>query len=106
MNLWLDDLRDPAMYGHIGWHWVKTAEDAIEALKTGTVERCSLDHDLTIAQTLGNEDGKPTGLTVAIWMLENRVFPVTKCHSMNPLGKDRIEGVLRRFPKPPRAAPQ
>lgn len=46
MNLWLDDVREPHKFGCLGWEWAKTAAEAIELLKTGKVEKASLDHDL------------------------------------------------------------
>ena len=46
MNLWLDDVRNPATHGAIGFVWVKTAEEAIDMLKSGAVQFASLDHDL------------------------------------------------------------
>lgn len=48
MNLWLDDIRDPHDHGAIGYTWVKTAEEAIAALKTGRVRFATLDHDLSV----------------------------------------------------------
>jgi hypothetical protein len=97
--LWLDDLRDPNDHGHIGWVWVKTAQEAIDLLETGNVIQASLDHDLTIAQTLGKNDNEPTGYTVVCWMEEHNVWPRegVKCHSMNPSGRQRIEIVIRKM---------
>jgi hypothetical protein len=46
-KLWLNDIRPPWKYGCIGRHWAKTAQEAIDVLKTGKVEEASLDHDLT-----------------------------------------------------------
>jgi hypothetical protein len=47
MKLWLDDKRDPVEFtGETDWTWVKTAEEAINILFDGKVERVSLDHDL------------------------------------------------------------
>lgn len=46
MRLWLDDVRDPVLHGAIGFHWVKTAEEAISCLRSGQVRFASLDHDL------------------------------------------------------------
>jgi hypothetical protein len=54
IKLWLDDICDPVQHGKIGWVWVKTAEEAINLLKTGNVVRASLDHDLSIEATIGN----------------------------------------------------
>ena len=45
-DLWLDDERVPPTFEQCGlnWTWVKTADEAIEALKSGTIEFVSLDH--------------------------------------------------------------
>jgi hypothetical protein len=99
MKLWLDDTRDPAEHGRIGWVWVKTAAEAIELLKTGEVEQLQLDHDLTVEQTLGNDDHEPTGYDVALFLEENpHLCPVngTGVHSMNPAGRARMEVALVR----------
>ena len=97
IKLWLDDIRDPSLFEHIGWLWAKTAEDAIRVLATGRVTDVSLDHDLTIAQTMGNDDNEKTGYTVACWMEESSVWPGrVKCHSQNPAGKARIQQVIDR----------
>ena len=104
MKLWLDDLRDPAVHGHIGWTWAKTAEEAIALLKTGKVTEASLDHDLSIEATIGAADWarEVTGYDVVCWMEENDVWPRdgTRVHSMNPEGRRRmefaIESAMRR----------
>lgn len=90
MRLWLDDERDPtqnhikSQFGSEGNEiWVKTADEAIEYLKTGNVAFISLDHDL------GTEK---TGYDVAKW-IEESVFKGTfkmipwRVHSMNIVGK-------------------
>ena len=98
VRLWLDDIRDPEHHGCIGWTWAKTAQEAIAILATGRVVQASLDHDLTITQTLGMSDKEDTGYTVACWMAEHGVWPSegTRCHSMNPAGRQRIEAVIRK----------
>src|SRR4029077_1280708 len=98
MKLWLDDIRPPWKYGCIGWHWAKTAAEAIEVLKTGKVQEASLDHDLTELRTLGQDDGSETGFDVVLWMEANDVWPPlgVRCHSLNPIGKQRMENVIRR----------
>lgn len=50
INLWLDDdvispSRRPPVCG-LDWTWAKTADEAIDLLKTGRVVWASLDHDL------------------------------------------------------------
>jgi hypothetical protein len=98
IRLWLDDIRDPVRHGCIGWTWAKTAAEAIEWLKTGRVVEASLDHDLTINQTLEMSDSQDTGYTVACWMQEHGVWPSDgiRCHSTNPVGRQRIEAVIRK----------
>ena len=67
MRVWLDDLRDPtdpeikAKYGSDGTEvWVKTAGEAIDLLRSGSVVSISLDNDLG--------EGQPEGRTVADWI--------------------------------------
>lgn len=101
MKLWLDDIRDPSYFGNLNWIWAKTADEAIELLKTGKVIEASLDHDLTIQQTLGRNDKEKTGYDVVLWMEENNVYPPNgvKVHSMNPVGRERMEVVLNKIKK-------
>lgn len=101
INLWLDDIRDPVQHGYVGWTWVKTYDAAIALLKTGNVEVASLDHDLSLMATLGYPDKELTGYDVVCWMEENNVWPSRGCyvHSANPVGKQRMELVLRKYNK-------
>lgn len=98
MRLWLDDIREPWRHGCLGWHWVKSAQEAIEVLKTGRVEEASLDHDLSELRTLGQDDGSATGYDVVCWMEANNVWPSlgTRVHSLNPVGRQRMEEVIER----------
>lgn len=89
MKLWLDDVRPmpPGYDRH-----VRTADEAIEALKGGQFDEVSLDHDLG--------EGCGTGLDVAKWIecgahsgdLDRLGWRV---HSMNPVGKAAMESYLR-----------
>ena len=93
IKLWLDDIRDPLDYDAVGWCWVKTAEEAIDALKTGEVILASLYHDL------GNViPGKKevSGYDVVCWMEENNCWPRdgVRVHSMNPVGCERMLAVI------------
>jgi hypothetical protein len=82
INLWLDDCRPmPAGYD---LH-VFTAQAAIAALETGTVEKVSLDHDLGPEWQTGN------GYMVAKWIEEAaylRRIPKLEwyVHSQNSVG--------------------
>jgi hypothetical protein len=103
-DLWLDDdpQRKPPSFSDCGlhWTWAYNYEQAIDFLKTGTVEFASLDHDLAdehyIAYfTFDEEHGDPskmtekckekTGYDVLLWMEENNVWPKdgVRIHTMN-----------------------
>ena len=51
--MFLDDVRKPWNEGFMGAVWVKTSEEAIKLLQTGTVEFASLDHDLSDVRACG-----------------------------------------------------
>lgn len=85
------------MFGALGFVWAKTADEAIDYLKTGRVERASLDHDLADEHYpwSGIPEGQwkeKTGLTVVRWMVENNVWPRhgVRVHSWNPVGAKRM----------------
>jgi len=102
MVLWLDDIRPPWKYGYIGAEWCKTAEAAIELLKTGRVTFASLDHDLTEAATMGQPaPGEKTGMTVLKWMIENNMWPSAgvHVHSLNETEGPRMKQLLREHGK-------
>lgn len=97
MTLWLDDVRSPWKHGYVGAIWAKTAAEAIEHLKSGTITFASLDHDLSEAATMGMAPpDEPTGYTVACWMEQNCVYPAggVVVHSMNPAGSKRMLAAL------------
>lgn len=116
--MWLDDVRKPWEHGHIGWTWVKTADEAIAALRTGRVTEASLDHDLGLpscracrAACLGPEEygkvlelgcqhGEKTGYDVVCWLEQHPEFyppQGVSVHSMNPAGAARMIQVLNRI---------
>lgn len=102
MRIWLDDERnpkDPFIQAKFGSKfddaWAKTAEEAIDLLKTGQFFSISFDHDL------GTEK---TGLDVAHWIEENAfnrtLHKLTwSVHSMNPVGKSNIERSMKNADK-------
>lgn len=109
MKMWLDDCRDPNYHGHIGWTWLKTAEEAVSAFKTGTVEKASLDHDLTAGQMIKGgmlgciyEDGQQSGYDVVVFLEEHpELWPKggVEVHSANPAGRKRMQTVVDRHYK-------
>jgi len=104
MNLWLDDVREPHLHGALGWVWAKTAQEAIEYLKTGRVKKASLDHDLSPDHYPWSEVPlefcEGTGYDVVLFLEANPQYlpsEWTKVHSMNPVGRARMEMVLLRL---------
>jgi len=93
MKLWLDDLRTPP---DESWTWVKTSQEAMEMLDTGSIVEISLDHDL--GSDLWN------GYTVACH-IENLAHhagikpPKWKIHSANPVGAENIARALESADK-------
>lgn len=104
MILWLDDVREPWRYGYINATWAKTAQEAIDYLKTGKVEFASLDHDLADEHYPWNEvpekDYKEqTGYSVVCWLEENPQFwppKGTLVHSANPVGRAKMQAVVNK----------
>lgn len=99
MKLWLDDIREAPE----GFVWAKSYNEAIALLKTGDVTYASLDHDLEFEQYSGYLGAGKTGYDVVCWMEENNVWPSdgTHCHSMNPVGRARIEQVINKCQRSP-----
>ena len=93
MKLWVDDLRPaPA-----GWTWAKSFQEAVDLIESGAVDEISLDHDL-------GDQGTPerTGYDVALVLAERAVNglavpAIASVHSANPVGRERILGVLTRY---------
>jgi len=89
-RLWLDDVRSAPE----GWTHVRSVNEAIRLLQTGTVIEASLDHDLGDYHHDGGD-----GYKVVDWMAEHGTWPMqgVHVHSANPVGRERIQGVVRRY---------
>lgn len=93
MNVWLDDERPMPEHYHLH---VKTADEAIAALKTGNVDRLAFDHDL---------GAEKTGYDVAKWIEEAVVsgelkeLPRFSIHTANPVGRVNICRALQSATK-------
>ena len=87
MKLWLDDTR-PAPDG---WIWCQTVKAAKVLILGGEVEESSLDHDLG--------QNQPTGYDLCKWMAQTGNWPKKKpnVHSANPVGAQRMRGVISRY---------
>ena len=117
--LFLDDIRNPQdafTYTHqavfIEEHWeiVRSFEQFVDWIKTnGLPDFVSFDHDLAdVHYTDYNGDKstdeykEKTGYDCALWMvnycMDNGLkCPAFYCHSMNPVGSDKILGLLEQF---------
>lgn len=83
-KLFLDDVRTP---WDSSWETVRSAKEAIAALKANDYEEVSLDHDLeSIHYTDFDTVHEETGFTVLNWMAENNKWPskVLIIHTLNP----------------------
>jgi len=107
-KLWLDDVRKPP---DDTWTWVKSYDEAVQAVEGQWFGIMSLDHDLgmEVAEEMvsgivvAREREKPTGYDFACY-IERRVHMgdmlppmVMVSHSANPNGKVRIELVARKL---------
>jgi hypothetical protein len=85
MKLWVDDERKAPR----GWTHAKNYRDATGYLSSGKVTTLSLDHDL---------GGATSGYDVAKFIVEMRIWPrIIYVHSMNPVGRDNIKQLLKRY---------
>ena len=93
LNLWLDDMRDPKIWGRpedLEWCWVTTVDQAKQLLKTGRVAIASLDNDLGY-----DEEGRD----LVYWMAEHDIWPSEACyaHSSNGPAWDYMTKMIARY---------
>lgn len=93
MRLWLDDVR-PCPSGE--WQGFQSVEALLLFLATVTleeVEEISLDHDLGDFTPQGGE-----GYQAVLWMASEGKWPKRlTVHSANPVGVERMLGVVDRY---------
>lgn len=114
MKLFLDDERTLAMLGLVpedGWVVARTADDAINILRTGEVTEATLDHDLGHCVKCKHCKGYAdrncacrchlTGYFVVCWMETENIWPVdgVKVHSANPGGALKMRLAIDRHYK-------
>ena len=107
MKLWVDDIR-PAPSG---WILAKNYHEAIAKLSMYDYDEVSLDHDLGDFDDDGQEN---TGYHIALFLAQRKqdrdllpeslkflifVPKIVRCHSMNPIGLEKINGVVERYLK-------
>lgn len=93
MKFWLDDVRPIPEPGWTHCHSVNEMITALSYIDVDSVEEISLDHDLGIYHDSGGD-----GYQVVLWMARNDKWPkVLKVHSANPVGVERMLGVIDRY---------
>lgn len=121
-NLFLDDIRQPAVVGNyfspadkrvlfrtLDWVIVRNYEEFVDYIeKNGLPKLVSFDHDLADAHydpatwTESFQYHEKTGYECAKWLIEyihdlKLELPEFLCHSANPVGKERILHALNRY---------
>lgn len=114
MDVYMDDMRTPPT---VGWIVVRTIEEVKELLRRGVVYNLSLDHDMGACEEcvkahrdVGDFSTPETtfvswcrhaedGTKLVHWMIETGNWPVEKptVHSMNPVGRARMKGMIDRY---------
>lgn len=113
MKIFLDDIRDPCKTNHVNlplgpWVIVRDYRQFVRTIKEIWAKESSLpsfvafDHDLGLAAYGGDYESEKTGYDCAKWLVEFCLdkeldFPEYLCHSMNPVGKDRIVGIIESY---------
>jgi hypothetical protein len=111
--LFLDDIREPEhafeytkqeMFLKQKWEVVRNFDEFKNHIEAnGMPSFISFDHDLADTHyTPEHLHKEKTGYECAMWLVDycmdnNLHLPKYYCHSMNPVGKDKIVGLLRSF---------
>jgi hypothetical protein len=114
MNLYVDDVR---RCPYLDWFVARTIAIAKEILTLGSVDACSLDHDMgacadcvSLGRHVGDMATPETtflnwcphvedGTSLVRWMVETGHWPNQKptVHSANPVGRQRMQELIDRF---------
>lgn len=101
IKLWHDDVR-PAPHG---WVWVQNNNDAKLILANVEVDEISMDHDLGAvpygeAGIMARGWDEDNGYLLAQWMCQKGcVPPKVTVHSWNPVGAEKMVGLLEQYAK-------
>ena len=93
MKIWLDDVR-PAPQGFVLAKSVNQAKALITKAEQlhENIELIDCDHDLG---DYFNDGGD--GIKLLDWLCERQTFYPIALHTANPVGKENMERVIRRF---------
>ena len=90
MKIWLDDIR-PAPEGYIWCKSVNSAKKVIESAR-GVISLLDIDHDLGDYAYDGGD-----GIKLLDWLVETQRFYPIHIHIMNPVGKENMIRLIRRY---------
>ena len=102
IKLWVDDIRKAPD----GWHWAKTATEAIRILATQVVTEISIDHDISHKVAVGNVSRPypcPETFESVAWFVRQLLFgPSTQLtritiHTANGPAGDRMMKIFQGF---------
>jgi CheY-like chemotaxis protein len=95
--LWVDDLRNPPET--LQCDIARTYYDAVRMLAETNYDEIYLDHDLA---DISDDHSEKTGYDVCLWLAERKqegghVPSVYHFLTANPIGRDRMKGVIARY---------
>ncbi len=106
--LFLDDIRTPfeaysyslnPVFLDKKWEIVRTYAEFVQWItQNGLPYFVSFDHDLSDVESIQEKTGYDCALFLVDYCLNNQLkCPTFYCHSMNPVGKTKIIGLLEQF---------
>ena len=91
---------------HVHFEWAKDYDQAISAMKGSKWDVVFLDHDLEDPGEWDSKMGWRDGSAIVDWMREHTPdVGFVVCHSMNPIGRNRMTMGLERGGYPCRSIP-
>ncbi len=90
MKIWLDDIR-PAPEGYVWCKSVNSAKRIIESAGE-PILLIDCDHDLGDYAYDGGD-----GIKLLDWLVENECFYPIRLHTMNPVGRENMLRMIRRY---------
>lgn len=90
MKIWLDDIR-PAPDGYV---WCRSVNEVIGVISNTNdkIELIGCDHDLGEYARDGGD-----GIKLLDWLAEHGLFYKIYLHTMNPVGRENMERLIRRY---------
>lgn len=103
--LWIDDIRDPVNYinknNEFEIIWIKSFSEFKNYINNKEFPfMIDFDHDLGINENNIEENGYDCAKFLIDYCIDNnKSLPKFKIHSMNPVGKEKINSLLTNFLK-------